>query len=418
VRFLSSADSGDPPRICIGQDTRESCPFVVGKLSRGIALEQGRALSVGVLPTPALALLTREGDFDAGLMVSASHNPYQDNGVKVLDADGRKLPDEAEAAIERALAGLEPRAGTTPDGADDASHLQEQYLHFLERCLAGTRLDGMRIVLDTANGAASRLAPEAFRRAGASVLTLGDRPDGRNINEGCGSMHPEVVAAEVLRQAADIGFAFDGDADRCIAVSGRGNTIDGDSILFFIGRALAAAGRLPERKIVATVMSNLGLEKALESEGIGLLRASVGDRYVLEMMVQHGCRLGGEQSGHVILRDFAPTGDGTLTALTLARLMREGAGDPDEALERIPRFPQQISSLAVASKPDLTAHPVLTPAIEAAADELGGDGRLLVRYSGTESKIRVMAEGTNGELVDKIVRRLTDLFEQEIGVRG
>ncbi|MBP7146704.1 MAG: phosphoglucosamine mutase [Acidobacteria bacterium] len=418
VAYLAESGAGaGAARICLGRDTRESCAWIEAALARGIRDGGGVPVAAGVLPTPGLALVTRELGFAAGLMISASHNPYQDNGVKVFDASGSKLADAHEERLEQLLDGAgEPEGCPDLDpGTDDQSAaLQERYLEFLVRCCGGASLDGLAVVLDTAHGAASRLAPAAFRRAGARVTTLGDAPDGRNINDGVGSLHPELMAAEVRRRGADIGFSFDGDADRCIAASRKGAILDGDFALYYAGRALHRAGRLPGATVVSTVMSNLGLQKALESEGIRMLRAAVGDRYVLQAMREGGYTLGGEQSGHVIFMDQAPTGDGILTALNLCRIWREGAGDLDAALAAIPHFPQRLDNIKVRSKPDIETHPVLSAAVRRAERELGADGRVVVRYSGTEPKARVMIEGPDRATVDRLVEELVAIFRKEL----
>lgn len=408
---------GSPARVCIGRDTRESGPMIERALAAGIARAGGSAVSAGVLPTPALALVTRQGEFSAGLMVSASHNPFEDNGVKVFDEHGTKLPDEVESEIEARMATCpEVPALADEDGEIDAHEaLQESYLDFLLSTLGEIRLDGLHVVLDLAHGAAYRLAPEAFRRAGARVTTLADAPDGRNINDGVGSMHPEVVAEAVVRENADLGFAFDGDADRCIGASRRGRVLDGDFILYYAACALHRERRLPGATVVATVMSNLGLQKALEREGLRMERTAVGDRYVLAAMREQGFALGGEQSGHVIFMEHAPTGDGTLTALQLALHAAKGAGAPDEVADRIPHFPQLLRNIRVTHKPAIDEHPVLGPAVEAARRRLGADGRVVVRYSGTEPKARVMIEAADAATVEELVGELVSLFEREIG---
>jgi len=415
IVFLESAGQGS--RVCLGQDTRESCGWIRQKLAQGIRDAGGQAVTAGELPTPALALITRRDDFAAGLMISASHNPFHDNGVKVFDHTGSKLPDRAEAEIEHLIA-KQPRsqqAANTVTAEDEHDLLQEEYLIFLDQCLEGVRLEGLRVVLDCAHGAASRLAPLAFKRAGAELVVLGDEPNGRNINDGYGSLHPEVAAEVVRSRGAAVGFSFDGDADRCIACTADGRRLDGDFALYYIGRALHAAGRLPCSTVVSTVMSNLGLEKALEDEGIRMLRAPVGDRYVLEAMREGGFTVGGEQSGHVILMDHAPTGDGILTALTICKLWRQGAGELDAALDAIPVYPQVLRNVRVASKPAIDEHPVLRKAVRRAEQRMAGKGRVVVRYSGTEPKARVMIEGANAALVDELVDELVALFEKELG---
>ncbi len=408
-----------PFRIAIGMDPRESSPWITAALARGIRDAGGEPVGAGVMPTPALALITREGGFRAGLMVSASHNPYTDNGVKVFDATGSKLPDEEEARLERLMDEQpEPEGCGDADGGmiDESVPLAERYLAFLDRCLEGASFHGLRVVLDTAHGAAYRLAPEAFRRAGAEeVIQIGGAPNGRNINDEVGSLHPETLAAAVHAHGAHIGFSFDGDADRCIAVSPGGNVLDGDFMLYYMGRVLHDTRRLAYCTVVATSMSNFGLEKALRGEEIRLLRTDVGDRYVLRALREGGFVLGGEQSGHVILMHYAPTGDGILTALTLTSMWRGGGGDLDEALSRLPRYPQVIKNLRVREKPPIAASTTLSAAVRAAEEALAGDGRVVVRYSGTEPLLRVMVEGSDRGRVERIADGVVEAFRREIG---
>lgn len=414
----SGRAEGPAPRICLGQDTRESCSWIVAALAQGIRDAGGEPVWAGILPTPALALVTREGDFQAGLMVSASHNPYEDNGVKVFDAAGAKLPDEMELRLERLL-DQEPEpdgCGDLDAGMIDASReLQESYLAFLDRCRGGVSFEGLTVVLDTAHGAAFHLAPEAFRRAGARVMAMGNAPDGRNINHEVGSLHPEVMARAVKEHGANFGFSFDGDADRCIAASSQGTILDGDFILYYAARSLHDSKSLPQCTVVSTVMSNLGLEKALGREEIHMLRAPVGDRYVLQEMRDGGYRLGGEQSGHVIFMDQAPTGDGILTALNLVRFWKGGGGDWDQANAQIVRYPQVLKNVKVKSKPRIEDHPALREAVSRAEQILGSDGRVVVRYSGTEPKARVMIEGPDLAQVERLVDDVLDVFRRELG---
>jgi phosphoglucosamine mutase len=419
---LTLRESGhERPRIVLGRDTRASGPEIRDALVRGIARAGGEAALAGVIPTPGLALLTRNDDFAAGLMISASHNAWRDNGVKVFSSKGAKLPDEAEEEIERrVLSGTtlpEPVPGAAA-AEDEQTHLHEEYVAFLAGSLEGEgALKGLKVVLDCAHGAAYQVAPEAFRAAGAEVETLHCEPDGKNINEGCGSLHPEVLAERVLASGADLGFAFDGDADRCMGIDRKGRVLDGDFALYYLGTELARRGRLPGQRVVATVMSNLGLEKALEREGIGMVRAPVGDRYVLAEMLSRGHNLGGEQSGHVILLDHAPTGDGTLTALQLAAQARRGE-DPSEVLSRIPHYPQVLVNVRVREKPVIQEHPILAAAVAEVESAFRGEGRVVVRYSGTEPLARVMIEGNDDEQVKSWAERVAKVFRREIGEEG
>jgi phosphoglucosamine mutase len=419
LQLKGSSTSNRAPRIALGQDTRESCGWIAGCVAAGIALEGGTVTSAGVIPTPGLALITRRGEYDAGLMVSASHNPYQDNGVKVFDAAGSKLSDAIEIELEQRILTLLPGpkidAATAEARIEVDPALHAQYLAFLDECLERCSLTGLKVVLDAAHGAAYQIAEEAFRRAGAETICTGNQPSGVNINDGCGSLHPERMTELVVQHRADLGFSFDGDADRCMAASRRGQTLDGDFILYYAGRALRRAGQLPGNALVATVMSNLGLQKALERESITMHRAPVGDRYVLEQLRQHNLVLGGEQSGHVIFMQYAPTGDGVLTALTVARLFKQGAGDLDEALAAIPHFPQVLKNLRVRHKPPIESHPVLAEAIREAERQMAGNGRVVVRYSGTEPKARVMIEGADQQLVHQLADQLIEIFRRQIG---
>lgn len=413
-----SGEPADEPSICLGRDTRESCPEIVASLTQGVLTAGGRAVDAGVLPTPGLALLTRREGFAAGIMVSASHNPYHDNGVKVFDHRGMKLPDQVEAELESMMEEIDGAPEQRPHPEDLREELHEHYLEFLEVARDGVSLGGLKVVLDCAHGAAFRLAPEAFRRAGAEVVVLGDQPDGRNINDGVGSLHPDQIAAAVRDAGAHVGFCFDGDADRCLAATRSGTVLDGDFILGYCGRALAAGDRLPERTVVSTVMSNLGLERYLEKHHITLLRTQVGDRYVLERMLDGGFALGGEQSGHVIFRDVAPTGDGIATGLRVASLWQAGAGDLEQVQAEMPRYPQVLVNVRVAEKPNIEDHPVLGEAVSHAVEEMGGDGRVVVRYSGTEPKARVMVEGPDEITVRRTADDLADRFRSEIGLES
>jgi phosphoglucosamine mutase len=413
--------SGGPPRVVIGRDTRESGPAIEAALAKGIVQGGGGVDLGGVLTTPAVACVTRLVGYDAGLVVSASHNPYRDNGIKVFSRTGEKLSDDLEGVIERRV--LEgpvesgPTAPAPPDGSTlGPADLAERYLGWLlERVGPGAPLRGRTIVLDCANGAASTLAPELYRRAGATVASIHDRPDGRNINEACGALHPESLASEVRARRAHLGLAFDGDADRCLIVDAGGRLLDGDYVLYLAARDLAAAGRLRNHAVVGTVMSNVWLERALRQEGIRLLRAPVGDKYVLELMQKEGCVLGGEPSGHVIFLESATTGDGLLTGLLFLDLVRRTGIDLEAWVATIRPCPQVILNVAVRSRPALDTHPRIGPAIRDEEQRLGQDGRLLVRYSGTEPKARIMVEGPERQSVEQAAARLKKVIQEEIG---
>ena len=384
-----------PGRIVIGKDTRLSGYMLESALEAGIVSAGADVMLCGPMPTPGIAFITWSMRADAGVVISASHNPYQDNGIKLFAADGFKLPDEIESALEQQM--MEPvEAG--PDDIGKAvriEHASGRYVQFLKDVFPKERtLDGMKVVVDCANGAAYQVAPQVFEELGADVVAMGVEPNGRNINDGCGAMAPQRMAEEVVRQGAALGIALDGDADRLILVDEKGNIVDGDQIMALLGRRMLAGDALPGRTVVATVMSNLGLERALAREGGKLLRPAVGDRYVVEAMRQGGFRLGGEQSGHLVFLDHATTGDGTLAALkVLAVMVQVGRPLSELAESAMVRYPQVLLNFAVREKKPLEDLPEVGRIISHVEKLLGPEGRVLVRYSGTESKARVMIEG-------------------------
>jgi phosphoglucosamine mutase len=404
------------PEILIGADTRESGGWIAGLVAGGLEACGVRVRYAGVITTPGVAYLTRTGPFLAGVMISASHNPYRDNGIKVFGHSGFKLPDAEEQLIEREILrireqGIEPRpAALTVD-----EEIGRQYLDFLVSTVS-VRFDGMRLAVDCGNGASYRLAPALFGRLGAEVTAICTEPDGRNINLNCGALHLDPLRAAVCAEGADFGVAFDGDADRAIFVARSGRIVDGDAVLLVSARALKGAGRLPEDTVVATVMSNLGLEKALQREGIQMVRTPVGDKYVLEEMVRRGAALGGEQSGHVIFREFATTGDGMLTALrVLETARREGKG-LDELTAGMEVYPQKLVNVRVREKKGLTELPAVAREISRVEEEFAGSGRVLVRFSGTEPLARVMVEGRDMEQVERGSKRIAEAIRREMGV--
>ena len=420
VWTLREEEKAETPRILIGRDTRESGPDLETALVGGIRRAGGEAILTGVVTTPAVAFMAREGRCDAGVVISASHNPYRDNGIKIFSRKGTKLPDREEIGIERRILGPgfdpSPLAGPVPLPSED---LLEGYLHSLSRAVGPDRpYRGLRVALDCAHGATCRIAPEIFTRLGAAPLVMGNRPDGRNINTGCGSMHPEGLSALVVREGADIGFAFDGDGDRVVVVDRTGRILDGDHILFLAAQDLRERGELDGETVVATVMSNLWLEKALFGIGVRMLRAPVGDKYVLEEMLRGGYVLGGEQSGHVIFLREASTGDGVLTALKLLDLLRRRRADLAAWAKGIVRCPQVLINVPVASKPPLDGLRELKEAVERVERELAGNGRVLLRYSGTESILRVMVEGEDEARTRKCAGELRDLVAARLGTSG
>jgi phosphoglucosamine mutase len=403
------------PQIVIGTDTRESGPWIAELVAGGLASQGARVRYAGVITTPGVAYLTRTGDFTAGVMISASHNPYQDNGLKVFGHSGFKLPDTEEHEIEQEILRLvADGVSPAPEKLSVEDDLDRLYLEFLLSTL-GSRLDGLRLVLDCGNGASYRLAPELFRRAGAEVSAICTEPNGRNINLNCGALHVESLREAVLRQDADFGVAFDGDADRAIFIARSGKIIDGDSVLLICGRALHQADRLPGGILVATVMSNLGLQKALEASGICMVRTPVGDKYVLEEMVRIDSALGGEQSGHVIFRQYATTGDGMLTALQLFEVARRAGKGLDELTADLKVYPQRLVNVRVKEKRALEDLPSVTEEIRQVEEAFAGAGRVLVRFSGTEPLARVMVEGPDLERVENFSARIADAIRREMG---
>jgi len=404
------------PRVLIGMDTRESGPRIARDLAAGLAAAGAAPVSAGVITTPGVAHLVRESDFAAGLVVSASHNPWTDNGIKLISHAGMKFPDEFEAALEARIAST----ADSPDG--DAIRLEpdpqfkEIYLRFLRgRVIPGANLAGMKIVLDCANGAASRIGPALFRSLDAEVAAIHDRPDGRNINAGCGSLHPESMQKKVVECGAALGVAFDGDADRAIFAAASGKRVDGDGILLAAARWLNTAGALKGGAVVGTTMANLGLERALEAEGLRLVRVPVGDRYVLEEMLRSGANLGGEQSGHIIFLDDAPAGDGLLTALKIASLVAL-RGPLEELVRGLKIYPQTIVNVRVRAKPPLESLPAVAAALAEAERALGASGRIVLRYSGTEPLARVMVEAERAEDVARWSESIAAALRSSLGV--
>ncbi len=407
------------PRVLLARDTRESGAGIAATLASSLEVAGARPEVVGVLPTPALAVLTRDGKYDVGIMVSASHNPYRDNGVKVISGDGFKLSDDREIELERLMSehATQVEGATAPEPTEDSGPHENRYLDQLrDRLGSDTTLSGLSVVLDCAQGAAYKLAPRVFEALGAKVKTIHCQPNGRNINLDCGSLHPEKLSSEVRESGADLGIAFDGDADRALAVDDTGRLLDGDFLLWRAALDLKARNRLTKSTVVATVMSNLWLEQVLRREGIDLLRAPVGDKYVLEEMLRTGASLGGEQSGHIIYLDQSTTGDGILTGVRLADSVRRAGAPLSKWAEQYEPGPQILINVQVRHKPVLGDHPIIGKAIEKAETNLGDQGRLLVRYSGTEPLARVMVEGFEEKLVKSMAQDLAELIEREIGV--
>jgi phosphoglucosamine mutase len=414
-----------PPAILLGRDTRESSPWIAATLAAGLRDAGAKVESAGIVPTPAIAFLTRAHGFHAGVVISASHNPFRDNGVKLFGADGFKLPDAVELAMEEEILRHAASIHEAPNPAhlppvDDNHALQSDYIQFLIDAVPGLKLGCLRIVADCANGAAAAIAPELFNRLNtdgkANVTLLNTSPDGRNINDGCGALHPDFVAKEVEFRGADVGLTFDGDADRCMLAGTHRNVINGDAILLVAARDLKARGLLTGDLVVATTMSNMGLEAALRRSGIRMLRAPVGDRYVLEQMQAHNAALGGEQSGHILLPHLATTGDGLLTALVVLDLIARTGKSIEELTADLKVFPQVIVNVKVREKKPLEGIPTIAAAISAAEEELRDSGRVVIRYSGTEALARVMIEAESEEAMRRHANAIADAIRAELGV--
>ncbi len=406
---------GRRPRAVVGRDPRASGEFLEAAVVAGLASAGVDVVRLGVLPTPAVAFLTGTLDADFGVMLSASHNPAPDNGIKFFARGGHKLPDEVEDEIERRLGNPAPGAtgrdvGRVTDTADGA----ERYINHLVDSLPH-RLDGLKVVVDCANGAAVGIAPEALRRAGAEVVTIGDQPDGFNINEGCGSTHLDALRAAVLEHNADAGIAHDGDADRCLAVAADGSVVDGDQIMAVLALELHERDALNEDTLVVTVMSNLGLKLAMKEAGITVVETPVGDRYVLEAMRAGSYSLGGEQSGHVILLDHATTGDGLLTGMHLLAAVNRRGVALAELVKVMNRLPQVLVNVRGVDKTRVATSERIAVEVAQAEAELGDSGRVLLRPSGTEPMVRVMVEAASQERAQDVADRLAEVVREELG---
>jgi phosphoglucosamine mutase len=420
-RSATSRTGRERPQVLIIRDTRESGEMLQSALAAGVAEAGGDALLGGVLPTPGAPLLIARYSFDLAAVISASHNPYQDNGIKFFAGDGYKLSDEDEHEIERDLAARAPgdwqaAAGEPPEGIHpgrvrELHGAAEDYLRELHARFAGLDLDGLDVLLDCANGATYRVAPEIFRRLGARVSVLADEPDGRNINSGCGSTHIEQLAREVSSGGHDIGFAFDGDGDRVLAVDRAGEVVDGDELLALAALHLREGGRLSGNGVAVTVMTNYGFHAAMEQAGVEVSVTSVGDRYVLEELRARGWTLGGEQSGHIIETSFNRTGDGVASALLTLEALAGGDLAKRDAMHKLP---QRLVNVPVRDRGALAGAEQVTVGVELASQGLAGRGRVLVRPSGTEPLVRVMVEAPTDEEADEVCGRLVELVQREL----
>jgi phosphoglucosamine mutase len=413
--------SGRAPQLIIGRDTRESGAWIEKALARGALSAGAGSRFAGVITTPGVAYLAQALNADAGVVISASHNSYEDNGIKVFSASGRKLDDEAEQVIEQSL-NVEDFAndecavtnGEVVSHADES--LREKYLAFLcDGVGAGLKLKGLKIAIDCANGAAYEIAPKLFSALGADLVVINANPNGRNINLDCGSLHPEKLRQTVIEQKADLGLAFDGDADRLLMVDGRGALVDGDQVLFIMADYLASKGALSGDRVVATVMSNLGLELALAERGVKLARTAVGDKYVLDELLKGGGSLGGEQSGHIIFPEISLAGDGMITAIEVLRVVAERNASLGALVSPYTRYPQVTINVRVSRKPAFDAVPPIREAINTVEKEMAGYGRLLVRYSGTENLARVMIEGQDESAIRNHAESIARVITAQIG---
>jgi phosphoglucosamine mutase len=407
--IVRERQSSQPVRLILGRDTRESGAWIERELARGACSQGAVVTSAGVLPTPGVAFLARARDFDLGVVLSASHNPYADNGIKVFSGHGKKFGEKDERAVEAIMADPGWTVGNAaPDTVDEADFI-EAYLDHVRRLLPEKgALDGARIAVDMANGATTSTARRLFDSLGFELVTLGDRPDGRNINLACGSTHPAQMAAAVVAQGCRLGVAFDGDGDRAIFVDHRGRIVDGDAVLLMLALHYQRRGALPGNTVVATVMSNIGLELALKQHGLELIRTPVGDKYVMEAMLSGGYVLGGEQSGHVILAEHLPTGDGMATALAVLRVVAETGRELADLAGELVTFPQTLTNVRVREKRDVAEVPEIKAAIARVEGALAGRGRVLVRYSGTEPLLRIMIEGPDQPSVQAWAEEIAD----------
>ncbi len=410
------AASDRPLRFIIGRDTRESGDWIERELGRGVHSEGAAITTAGIIPTPATAYITRALGFDAGLVISASHNPFEDNGIKVFSGRGEKYTETLERHVESIVSDMswQVPAGWLP--AVDRTDVIDAYIAHTRLALPDPeRLGRLKIAVDTANGATTPVAPRLFRELGFDIAVIGDEPDGRNINLGCGSTHPERLAALVRDGGHRMGVAFDGDGDRAIFIDHAGRVVDGDAVMLMCARHMKSRGRLTGDAIVATVMSNIGLEIALRASGIDLVRCPVGDKYVMEEMIRRGISMGGEQSGHIIFSDHLFTGDGIATALNVLRTMADTGRELADLASELVLYPQVLVNVRVRERTALASVPEIADAMDRIERRLEGQGRLLVRYSGTEPLVRVMIEGKDQQEIQGWAREIADSVKQHLG---
>jgi phosphoglucosamine mutase len=421
AHHLGGVNGSEKVRVVIGQDTRESSAWIADALTAGLESAGAEVASAGVVTTPAVAYLARTEKFSAGVVISASHNPWQDNGIKIFGHDGYKLADAVEMEIEREIFGQIEKNQIQVAAAKKASvpgehRLAEMYEKWLAEGVRTEGLGKLKVVADCANGAASKVAQELFRLCKINATFTHASPNGRNINEKCGALHPDVVAKEVVAQKADIGICFDGDADRALFAEANGNVVNGDAVLLLTAREMKQRGALKQDTVVATTMSNMGLEAALKREGIKMLRAPVGDKYVLEEMRKTGAVLGGEQSGHIIFSDSATTGDGLMTALKVLEVVANNGKSLAELVSDLKVFPQVIKNVKVREKKPIDQIPEVSSAIRSAEQDLKDEGRVVVRYSGTEALCRVMIEAASEQKMKHHADAIAEAIQRVLGV--
>jgi len=414
--FVGAQGARREMKILVGRDTRESGTWIEAELAHGASGEGATVTSAGVVPTPAVAYLTRTEGFDAGVVISASHNPFEDNGIKVFSGKGEKFTERVEREVEAIVADTSWTARSGEPAHVPARDLVGAYLEHLRAVFPeAPKLGRLKLAVDCANGATTTVAPSLFSGFGFDLVLIGDQPDGRNINLHCGSTHPEHLARIVVERGCRVGVAFDGDGDRAIFVDERGRIVDGDAVLLMCGRQLQREGRLKGNAVVATVMSNIGLELALKPLGIELVRCAVGDKYVMEEMLNRGLSLGGEQSGHIIFSDYLFTGDGLCTALNVLRTMALTARSLSDLASDLTTYPQVLLNVRVREKVDLKSVPAVAAAIASVESRVAGHGRLLIRYSGTEPLLRVMLEGKEQDQIRTWAQEIVDVVKKHLG---
>src|SRR5215203_4094851 len=418
IGFSLASHLATTSQIIIGRDTRESGESIQRALASGANRAGARCLSAGVITTPGVAFLTRKHRAAAGVVISASHNPYQDNGIKIFAPSGQKMDESVERLIEADVFAntAQPSSSETHVSTEREENLQQEYLSFLANEIGeGLKLQGLTMVVDCANGASSNLAPALFSQLGAKVIAINASPDGRNINRDCGSLHIDSLRQRVVKERADLGVAFDGDADRSLFVDTQGNYVDGDATLWALATHLQSHGRLKDNTVVATVISNIGLEIAFRATGIRLVRTDVGDKYVLDELLRLNASLGGEQSGHIILPELSLAGDGMITALCLLRALCESGKTLAEMTSGFKQYPQTLKNVRVREKVPFNELASVRAGVEEVEELLSQNGRLLLRYSGTEPLARVMIEGENQGKIEAYAQKIVDAIEREIG---